>query len=170
MAKFLTYFDVRKFSKKRKIHFAVNLCVGIVIAILFHFIEHTRYGEDLINGAFDFIIRKEALKSAQIRDDFNKKISDKILFVDIDQLTYSKWGSPLITPRDELARIIEAAYTGGARVIVLDILIEGNDCLRPEGDARLRKVLENIINGEKDTKVVVPVRVSNSREILSAYL
>jgi len=44
-----------------------------------------------------------------------------LAFIEIDDRTYRQWGSPLITPREQLRSLIEQAKRGGANVIVIDI-------------------------------------------------
>lgn len=164
-----SYIDFRKFSRKKKIHFFVNIGVGIIIALFFHFLEHTKGGEDILNTAFDRIIAMEAEKAAKKAESLNeskdKKKSEQILFVDIDHDTYKNWGKPLLTPRDELAKIIETAYTSNAKAIVLDILFEDKDCCNLKSDRNLRKVLQDMTNKEATTKVIFPVRITYDGDI-----
>ncbi len=70
-----------------------------------------------------------------------------------------QWGEPLITSRDKLAKIIETAYKSGARLIVLDILLESKDCCNPDNDKQLRTVFEEMTNKNVPTKVIFPVRI-----------
>ena len=44
-----------------------------------------------------------------------------LAFIEIDDLTYRQWGSPIITPRKQLRSLIEQAKQGGANVIVIDL-------------------------------------------------
>jgi CHASE2 domain-containing sensor protein len=161
--RFFSYIDVRRFPRRRKIHFFINVSVGIVIAVFFHFLEHTDWGEATINKAFDFIIAKEAEKSAEAMESLtaqrNIGISDRIVFAEIDHETYKKWGKPLITPRDKLAEIIKIASEGGAKIIALDILLEDKDCCHPESDCELRKVLQDMTDKKAAAKVIFPVRI-----------
>lgn len=164
-----TYVDFRKFSRKKKIHFFVNIGVGIAIALFFHFLEHTTRGEDVLNIGFDRIIAMEAEKAARKAENINEseddKLSEQILFIDIDHNAYKNWGQPLLTPRDELAKIVEAAYKSNAKAVVLDILLEDKDCcnLKDEGD--LRKVFEDMTNKAVSTKVIFPVRITFDGDI-----
>ena len=95
------------------------------------------------------------------------RISDKVEidFVEIDHETYKKWGKPLVTPRDQLARTIETVYKGGAKVVVVDILLEDKDCCHPEYDRQLRKVLENMTDEKAATNVIFPVRLGKEGDI-----
>ncbi len=102
MKSFFSYIDLRQFSRTKKIHFFINIAVGIFIAIFFHFIEHTDWGEWNINKVFDFLIAREAANSARAMESLTARrdisLADEIVFAEIDQKTFTKWGSPLITP------------------------------------------------------------------------
>lgn len=171
MKRFWTYIDFTAFPRRRKIHFFINIFVGIVIAVFCHLLEHTDWGEATINKAFDFVIAREARDSAQSMEQLegrgHNRISDKVEidFVEIDHETYKKWGKPLVTPRDELARTIETVYKGGAKVVVVDILLEDKDCCHPEYDRQLRKVLENMTDEKAATNVIFPVRLGKEGDI-----
>lgn len=169
MNNILTYINIRDFSKTKRIHFFINIIIGIAIAVFFHFVERTVWGEDTINSAFDWFIEKEArIEAKNVGKSSGQRVyktSDKILFVEIDHAVYKKWGTPAITPRNEIAKIIEAAYKGGAAIIVLDILLEDKDCCRPENDSVLRKVLQEMIDEKATTKIIFPARIRFGGEI-----
>ena len=164
-----SYLDIRKFSRKQKIHFFINVLIGISITVFFYFIEHTDLGETTINKAFDFIIIREAEKSAEAMESLTAKrnigISDQIVFAEIDHETYKKWGNPLITPRDKLAEIVKIAYEGGAKIIALDILLEDKDCCNPQSDRELRNILQDMTYKKSSTKVIFPVRIDYDGKI-----
>jgi hypothetical protein len=150
-----------------------NIIIGIVIAIFFHYIENTVSGQKMINQSLDFFILHDAEKTIQRSKDpnvlNNVNMSDKLIFVDIDRETYQKWGEPLLTPRDKLARIVEYAYKGAADIIVFDILFENKDCCNPEFDGRLRKTLSDMTDKWSKTKVIFPVRVTTEGSDQNSY-
>ena len=160
---------MKKFYRKRTIHFFINISIGIIIAIVFHFLEHTDWGEDTINKAFDVIIAKEAEESAEamesVTSERDTRISNRIALVEINHEAYKKWGKPLLTPRDKLAEIVEAVCKAKAGIVVLDILLEDRDCCHPEGDKALRKVLEDITASKSTTKIIFPVRIGYDGEV-----
>jgi hypothetical protein len=174
MKRILSYIDIRGFSRKKKIHFVINISIGIIIAIFFHFLEQTDWGESTINKAFDFVITREAEKSLaamkSLDSQKNSKMSDQILFVEIDDETYRKWGKPLITPRDRLADMISLVSQGGAKVIILDVLLEDKDCFHPGGDTILGKVLQGMKDRRDPVKVIFPVRIGQDGGILKDNL
>jgi CHASE2 domain-containing sensor protein len=171
MKRFWTYLDFTAFPDRRKIHFLINIFVGIFIAVVCHLLEHTDWGEATINRAFDFVVAREAGNAAQSMEQLGEqrhnRISDRIEidFVEIDHETYKKWGKPLVTRRDELARAIETVYKGGAKVVVVDILFEDKDCCNPEYDRQMRKVLENMTDEKAATNVIFPVRLGSEGDI-----
>jgi len=170
MKKILYYIDVRRFSKHQKIHFCLNVSIGIAIVIFFHCVEQTDWGEANINKVFDFIIAREAEKSAKSMESLtaqrNVDISDRIIFAEIDHETYKKWGSPFITPREKLAEIVKIAYEGGAKIIAFDILLEDKDCCHPKSDNELRMIFQDMTEKNSATKVIFPVRVSYDGKIM----
>jgi hypothetical protein len=146
--------DVRRFPQKKRAHFFINLAIGFGILILLHFLQETRWGEGTLDKFFDLFISSESRKAVQV--DLQHA---PILFVDIDDDTYAEWGEPLITPRDRLARILQVLYDNGAKVIVLDILLEGPDC-RPENDRALLEVIEKIKDDPKSpTRLILSQRI-----------
>ena len=165
----LSYINITRFSRGQKIHFFINISIGIIITIFFHFLEHTDWGEDTINKAFDFVIRMEAEKSAESMENLSSqreaRKSDQLVFVEIDYETYRKWGNPLITPRAKLAEVVKTAYEGGARLIVFDILFEHEDCRHPGSNDKLRNVLQDMTSRKAATKVIFPLRIGHKGDI-----
>ena len=158
---------LKKFSRDEKIHFLITTGIGIAIIILFQIYENTNFGEHTLNKAFDSIILKEATRSAKLGNILlqkGKKVIEELTFVDMAN-PYKKEGYPLLTPRDQLAKVVEAAYKGKAKVILLDILLEDRDCCHPEHDQELREVFQNMINEKASTKVVFPVRIGSDGKI-----
>ena len=152
----LSYVDFRKFPTRKRTHFIINLSIGIVIVFLLHFLQHTRWGENTLDRFFDLFVGWESKKAVQAQNDVQKS---QILFVDIDHETYKEWGEPLITPRDKLAKILQVLREGEAKVIVLDILLEGSDFV-PDNDRKLLEVLEKIMLDPKNTtKIILPQRI-----------
>jgi hypothetical protein len=152
----LSYVDFRKFPARKRTHFFINLSIGIVIVFFLHFLQHTRWGENTLDKFFDLFVSWESKKVVQVQNDVQKA---PILFVDIDHETYKEWGEPLITPRDRVAKILQILHEAEAKVIVLDILLEGSDFL-PDNDQKLLEVLEKIkLDPKNITKVILPQRI-----------
>jgi len=158
MTRLLSRLDIRAFPRRKKVHFYINIFIGIFIIFLFHFIEHTDLGENTINSGLDRFIRHETKGSV-------KTENNDIFFIDIDHKTYVKWGEPLLTPRDKIAKMIEYAYKGNAKVIVIDILFENEDCCTSGGDERLRDILTKIAEDNASIKIIFPVGVGHDKKI-----
>jgi len=137
--------------------------------VVLYGLEATDWGEKIMNNLFDPIIAKEASGAARLAEQVNAEkspnISNRIVFVDIDHETYKRWGTPLLTPRKEIARIIETAYRKGAAIIALDVLLEKPDCCNPDGDLRLRSVLKEIADNKGRTKVLFGSRFGYERNL-----
>jgi hypothetical protein len=152
---------IKKFSRDEKAHFLINIAIGIAIIAILQLYENTDFGEDSINRAFDYIIAKEAAASAglgNISAANPKNAAMQISFIDLGR-SFKENEPPLLTPRDELAKVIEAAFKGKAKVIVLDILLEKNDCCNPGHDQELRRVFQDIIGQGSPMKIVFPMRI-----------
>jgi hypothetical protein len=111
-------------------HLIVNLLIGIAIAVVLHAYHSSPLLHPLDDAAIDWTMRmyRGTKPAAGTRP---------VAFIDIDDATWRQWGEPLLTPRDQLAALLQHAIDGGARAIVLDI-----DLVHPEdGDAALRAVL-----------------------------
>jgi hypothetical protein len=154
--------DFRRFPARKRAHFFMNLVIGLAIVIGLHFLQETRWGESTLDKFMDLFISTESGKAGRVQ----KGIGDSpILFVDIDHETYKRWGEPLITPRDKLADILRILHDAGAGVIVLDILLEGDDCLK-ENDQKLLDVLRRIQLDERSpTKIILPQRIGFQGEL-----
>lgn len=147
------FMDIKKYSHKKRVHFFINIIVGLLIVLGTHFIQNTELGESAMNWALDFFIKHEARKATI------KNNEERILYVDINEDTYERWGKPLLIPRDKLASIIECAHEGGAKVVIVDILLDYKDCCNPKGDEKLRKVLEYINRSKSHLKIIFPILV-----------
>lgn len=167
MAKIQNKMDIKNagknYDKSWGRHFIINVFIGIAIALILFSVEHTDWGEASINKFFDLGIKMEAAKSTKVMESLNDRrnirISDKIVFAEIDHETYNKWGRPLLAPRAKLAEVIKIASEGGAKIIALDILLENKDCCHPQDDLVLRKTLQDMTDKNSATKVIFPVSI-----------
>jgi|GEM_PF-1052835 len=147
---FFSLLDIRKFPIKKKIHFFINLGVGLFIAAICHSLQYTTWGESIINNALDTYIDSEAREAIEDPLCIDK---GNLVFVEIDHDIYVKWGEPDITPRDKLAQIIRKCYDAGAKVILLDIIFEKEEqSPNNSGDRELKGVLEYIWEKEKQRR------------------
>lgn len=161
--KVLHFLDFRRFGPAKKMQFILNIGAGLLIVFLMCGLESTQWGEGALNSAFDCFIRMEAKKAVKADADMGD-----IFLVDIghninrgrdtekgqkntDKINY-------LSPRDTIAHLLEMAFDGGAKIIVLDFFFEEDDCCDPKRDDALRSVLSN---NSTQTKVIFPVNVYN---------
>lgn len=139
-----------------KRHYLINVCVGLFIALIFVATSSSQWGDALLNSAFDQLVRHEYYNTSNSVQDGNP-----LYFVEITPDEYHQWGEPLVTPRNRLADLVEAAWKKGAPVVVLDILLDRPDRDNPGGDTKLRRLLEKMLRENAQTKVVFPVRIGS---------
>ena len=160
------FLDFRKFEPKKKVHFFMNIGIGIVIVLFMHLVESTQWREDVLNSAFDVFIRIDANKAVKNIVDTEE---EGILLVDLDH--NKKPGpnireNPLLSPRDQIARILDTARNGGAKVVVLDIFLENKDCCFPDKDNALREALTRFPKAKNiKTKVIFAVSKENKEKL-----
>lgn len=160
------YGQFERIPLKKRMHFLINIFIGILIMVAFLLLESGTWGLQNINMQFDDYIMAESKSSVNFHDRSHQ--SPNIVFFDIDNAAYVQWGRPDMVPRDKLARLVESAYEGEASVIVLDF-----DLARPDfspleklpsevqaldgrqRDDLLRKVLLKIKDQPKNTKVIL---------------
>lgn len=131
----------------RQQHWLINIAIGVMIELVVHLLAHTWHWAPLVvaqNGALDGMMRASAAAYT------GAVTTPDMLLVEIDDAVWRspRWGGgePHRAPRDQLARLIERALAGGARQVVLDILIEGT----PQGEAleedlRFASALEGLL-------------------------
>jgi hypothetical protein len=154
MKKLLSFVKIPGVPSEKRGHFLTNLLIGVAIIFLFVWIEHTDSGEKLINIGFDWLLQWEA-------ENPEEEARSPVVFVNISRDSYAKWGMPLLTPRGELARVIQLAYENEAKVIVLDTSLEDPDYSDRARDRSLRAALASIIKSPRGTKIIIPVRFSS---------
>lgn len=160
------FLDFRQFKPKKKVHFFFNIIIGIAIVLFMHLVESTQWGESILNSAFDVFIRIDAHKAVKNLVDTEE---EGILLVDLDH--NKKPGpnireNPLLSPRDQIARILDTARNGGAKVVVLDIFLENKDCCFPDKDNTLQEALTRFPTaGDFKTKVIFAVSKENKKEL-----
>jgi CHASE2 domain-containing sensor protein len=81
---------------------------------------------------------------------FDSKRSIPVTIVDIDDATYRAWGSPVMTPRDDLARMLGVVTAAHPAAVVVDIDLSWGDAgsradaaYEDAGQRRLREFLES---------------------------
>ena len=165
------WFDIRRFSHRQKIHFTLNVAIGFMIIAFSHLYAHSPWSERVTDAEFDYFIRNEVAKTiSEVQSSGqSSRMSKDIVFVDIDHLTFKKWGKPSVTPRDELAQILSLVAAGKPKVVVLDIFLNRKDYRPPEENEKFRQAIQ-AIQREKQTKVVVPVLVDSDKELVPTII
>jgi len=90
---------------------------------------------------------------------FESKRVLPVTLVDIDAATHAAWHSPIITPRADIARLIDAVTSAAPLAVVVDIDLSGNADeaeARAPGTLELRKFLEAY---KGDAPLVFPQRL-----------
>jgi CHASE2 domain-containing sensor protein len=112
--------------------FLINLTIVSLTVSVFYFYGHHPLFHGLKDKVLDSIMYWHS--------DFLPKLAngdemERLVIVKIDDASYRTWGSPVITPRDKLKTLIEAAVTGGAKVIAVDLALSwhSDGCLHDPG-------------------------------------
>lgn len=137
-------------------HFLINVLVGVVIAVIFAVTAGSRWGEGLLNTAFDLLVQHEYAAVADPSPELSR-----LFFVEITSDEYRRSGEPLITPRRRVAQLIETAWRAGAPVIAVDILLDRPDHADPSGDRILIALLERMLKENARTQVILPIRIGS---------
>lgn len=108
------YFDVRSFDRKHRKHFLFNISLGLIVMICLIFLENTMWGQQAINQWFDAYINMKAMLRQESAS------SPGLIFLEVDDIAWRDMGRPDKIPRDKLAKMVDTACMGGARLILLD--------------------------------------------------
>ena len=108
---FLNKFRTRSFRK----HLVINILLGMVIAGLMHYFHDLPLIHKAETAGIDLLI-KWNIGIIQKPEE-----SVPVVFLDIDEETYRKWGEPVVSPRDKLAKLVKFARSGNPSIIVIDI-------------------------------------------------
>ena len=162
------YLDWRPWEKSKKINFFLSIGVGTIVSIALLFVTQFQITENFFNKTVDKQIKNETIdlikasqkcfdqgdRNAQCKQ-IGEKISRDIVFIDIDNDTYSKWGEPLFIPRDQITRFLKLAEKNQAKVVALDTLFD-YPSNHPKADAELRRFLEDMIRRKSELHIVFP--------------
>ena len=152
--------NIFRLDRNKRAHFFGNVIVGVVIAIIFSLTTSSQWGAELMNVAFDLLVRYESIVSSNSVNGVNQ-----LFFVEITPSEYRQLGEPLLTPRDRVADLIETAWKKGAQVVALDILLDRTDQQNPLGDKKLRRLLEKMLRENAKTQIIFPVRIGADGEL-----
>ena len=97
-------------------HFYINLCIGLIIAIVLHFAAYS-WGWSFVStaedGAVDLVMRQF--------QNVRRKENTAFVLLEIDEATYELWDRPFYTHRSRLAKLLEDVTSGNPALIIVDI-------------------------------------------------
>lgn len=158
----------RLFARKKYRPFKVyllNFLIATLVIVILQCLDDLMWFQHKKDQALDFIMPFVTDYTPRLAND---KEIQRMAMIEIDQKTYRAWGSPILTPRDKLKNLIEAAVNGGANVIAVDIELSwwSDGCIHEAGkttacsasdtkaDDSLAKYLKKL-NERKDDKAPV---------------
>ena len=98
--------------------YLVNFGIATVVVFALVFVEDLMFFKDKKDQVLDLVMYWHSDFTPRLA---NGQKMQRMALIEIDQQTYRAWGSPVLTPRDKLKDLIEAAVKGGASVIAVDI-------------------------------------------------
>ena len=163
------YLDYRQWEREKKVSFLINICLGIILGVAFLPLLRLQLMENIFNSTMDKMIRKETaafMKIPECRipspslnlaecERLSGRLSKDIVFIDIDNSTYTGWGEPLFIPRNEIARFLKLADKNEAKVVALDILFD-YPSYNPGEDVELRSVLKDLTKRQSGLRIIFP--------------
>jgi len=102
---------------------------------------------------------------------FESERTIPVTIVDIDAATYQGWGSPVITPRDQLTRLLEVVTAAGPAAVVVDIDLSWGDGSSADAGGGQRLLREFLQAYSGSAPLIFPKRVEpapNSTRRLAA--
>ncbi|MEI7635758.1 MAG: CHASE2 domain-containing protein [Syntrophus sp. (in: bacteria)] len=160
------YLNIYQFNRSQRIHFFINVSVGVVIALLFVLMGKFDWGEQVINQGFDILVRLES----RIYTEKSAPAKSPVCFIDITDDDHKRWGRPEMTPRGKVAQMVEDAWKQGAAVVFVDVLMPRENRDDPTGDRELHVLFERMLREDANTHVILPVTVNHDGSIGSHFL
>lgn len=107
----------------------------------------------LANSPFDLDWALRTVSAGWFRSDLELPVT----LVEIDDATYQAWGSPAMTPRGELVRMIDSVAAANPTVVVVDIDFSGGG---PDADGRVDQPLIDYFAGYRHgAPIILPRRI-----------
>ena len=138
--------------ERSKLHiFKMAVIAGLFVEVMLFLSNDKSPVRDLDDYISDYVV---ALSSYGERPERLRKDGTLLTLIDIDQDTYRSWGYPAQTPRRQLAKLINYAIEGGAKVIVVDIALWYAPLDRGAGNELIRVISNHLANGRNGTKLI----------------
>lgn len=146
-------------SKEKWAHVLILSALGIFTVLSLELFSNYKVGEGFVNKYFDEVIRKAATESiSNFRTRSQSVANNSVFYVDIDHETFTMWGKPLVTPRNQLSDLIQRVFEKGAKVVVVDVSVDAPT--EEKHDDKFLKTLKNI-GMNKDHRHVILTRRFN---------
>lgn len=161
-----------KWTKKKKVHFVINIAIGILITVFMYILEEQPIGRVVFNYMVDLLIREEHEKQ-------KNKFPDNMIFIDIDNQTNELWNSgdssvsSLLTKRDKLANLLFTIEQYNPKIIILDMDFTFRS-KPPEMDDSITKFFnsfkEKVLSGKSNTKIILPAEFTQNNEMKQSFI
>lgn len=166
MRAIVNFFNISGYEAEQRNQFAFNVFLGIAVLILSILVRNTAIVQSSINGWFDYYIMFRANSETD-----TQRAAQNITFLDFDNNSFQSLGKPDMTPRDKVAELLATAYTGNARIVILDFdfsevdyspakICAGDEVAKTglERDKILFDMIERIKNDpNSQTKILLPL-------------
>lgn len=139
-----------RWQRQLRVHFAVNVAVGVLIAVVFHFAEESSVGKKVIGAMVDHIVRAE-FKGAE-----ESKIPTDLAFIDINDKDFF-FEPSLFTNRALIANLLRSVIAARPQSIILDIDLTERS---PQDDSLSQffaEFVQDVASGRTDTKLIMPL-------------
>jgi CHASE2 domain-containing sensor protein len=162
----------KKFPPLKK--YLVNFAIATAVVVSLFFVEDRMFFKNKKDQVLDYVMYWHS--------DFSPRLADnqpmqRMALIEIDQQAYRAWGSPVLTPRDKLKHLIQAAVESGASVIAVDIQLSwwSDGFIHEDGksavgaDKQLADYLKSLNDREDDkAPVIILTRayMSNDQDFL----
>ena len=162
----MNFFKLNRYSTEQRNQFGFNIFLGVAVLIFSVMVRNTAIVQGSINGWFDYYIMFRADSESD-----TQRAAQNITFLDFDNNSFQSLGKPDMTPRDKVAELLETAYTGNARIVILDFdfseadyspakTFVGDEVMKKglERDKILFDTIERIKNDpNSQTKILLPL-------------
>ncbi len=154
---------MRTLDKIKENTFIKNLIIGICVVVFIQkVLLPSPFVEGAINYVYDLVILEDAV--GYQKQQFQKlklvgvdgKTLGKVCFIDAEDKNFKEWGYPHQFPRQHLAQYIQEAARNGAKIVVVDVLLEYQSA-NPSDDAVLLQVLAELTQDKSPLKIIFPV-------------
>lgn len=175
----IKFFDFRRHKPEKKKAFYFNLFLGFAMMLFFFFTRDMPVQQDAINWCFDKYIKFRAGNEIE-----ETQIANELIFLDFNNQSLQELNRPYSIPRDKIADLVNIAYEGDAKIIIIDIdfnepdyspekFIAGDEVALKgeERDKILYDLLKTIRDNQStNTKVLLPyITYSDGIEIKNIF-